>query len=114
MKLRLVVLFALLASAALFAQEFRGTISGVVTDPTGAAIGGAKITVTETQTGTKIPIASDNSGQYTAAFLLPGEYDIAVLSPGFKTAIRKGVHVGAGDHQVDRKSTRLNSSHLGI
>ena len=100
MKLRLVVLFALLASAALFAQEFRGTISGVVTDPTGAAIGGAKITVTETQTGTKIPIASDNSGQYTAAFLLPGEYDIAVLSPGFKTAIRKGVHVGAGDHQV--------------
>src|ERR1017187_358224 len=98
--MKLAALFALLASAALFAQEFRGTISGVVTDPTGAAITGAKITVTETQTGTKIPTASDNSGQYTAAFLLPGEYDIAVQSPGFKAAVRRGLHVGAGDHQV--------------
>src|ERR1017187_532930 len=100
MKLKLVTLFALLASAALFAQEFRGTISGVVTDPTGAAITGAKITVTEIQTGTRVPTVSDNSGQYTAAFLLPGEYDISVQSPGFKVAVRKGVHVGAGDHQV--------------
>ena len=58
------------------------------------------MTVTETQTGTKIPAVSDNSGQYTAPFLLPGEYDIAVQSPGFKAALRKGVHVGAGDHSV--------------
>src|ERR1019366_6894021 len=100
MKLKLVTLFALLASAALFAQEFRGTISGVVTDPTGAAITGAKITVTEIQTGTRVPTVSDNSGQYTAAFLLPGEYDINVQSAGFKAAIRKGVHLGAGDHPV--------------
>src|ERR1017187_5319195 len=100
MKFRLVSFLALFITAALFAQEFRGTISGVVTDPTGAAISGAKITVTETQTGTKVPTVSDNAGQYTAAFLLPGEYDIAVQSPGFKAAVRKGVHVGAGDHQV--------------
>jgi len=38
----------------------------------------------ETHTGTRIPAVSDNSGQYTAPFLLPGEYDIAVQSPGFK------------------------------
>ena len=71
-----------------------------ITDPTGATVPGAKVTVTETHTGTKIPAVSDNSGQYTAPFLLPGEYDIAVQSPGFKEALRKGVHVGAGDHPV--------------
>jgi hypothetical protein len=89
-----------LFSAALFAHEFRGTISGVVTDPTGATVPGAKVMVTETQTGAKIPAVSDNSGQYTAPYLLPGEYDIAVQSPGFKAALRKGVHVGAGDRPV--------------
>ena len=97
---RFVAILALLFSAALFAQEFRGTIGGTITDATGATVPGAKVTVTETQTGTKIPAVSDNSGQYTAPFLLPGEYDIAVQSPGFKAALRKGVHVGAGDHTV--------------
>jgi len=100
MKFRSVSLLALFIPAALFAQEFRGTISGSVTDPTGAAIPAAKVTVTEEHTGTKIPTVSDSAGQYAATFLLPGDYDIAVEAPGFKEALRKGVHVGAGDHPV--------------
>src|SRR5579871_5655347 len=85
---------------ALYAQEFRGTISGLITDPTGAMIAGAKVTVTETNTGTKIPTVSGGTGEYTAAFLLPGDYDIDVQMAGFKSYSRKGVHVGAGDHAV--------------
>lgn len=100
MKFRLVSLLALFIPAALFAQEFRGTISGSVTDPSGAAITAAKVTVTEEHTGTKIPTVSDSAGQYAATFLLPGDYDISVAAPGFKEALRKGVHVGAGDHPV--------------
>jgi hypothetical protein len=100
MKFRSISLFALFIPAALFAQEFRGTISGSVTDPTGASIPAAKVTVTEEHTGTRIPTVSDSAGQYTAPFLLPGDYDIAVEAAGFKEALRKGVHVGAGDHPV--------------
>jgi hypothetical protein len=100
MRYRLFALLAFSVTAAIFGQEFRGTISGVVTDPTGSAIPGAQVTVTETQTGTRIPTVSDNSGQYTAAFLLPGEYEINVQAQGFKVAVRKGVHLGAGDHPV--------------
>jgi hypothetical protein len=85
---------------ALFAQEFRGTISGMITDPTGAMVAGAKVTVTETNTGTRIPTVSGASGEYTAAFLLPGDYDITVELQGFKGFFRRGVHVGAGDHAV--------------
>ena len=96
----LLAAFAFAVPLALFAQEFRGTISGVITDPTGALIAGAKITVTETNTGTKIPTLSGSSGEYTAAFLLPGEYAIDVQMEGFKGFARRGVHVGAGDHAV--------------
>ena len=84
----------------LFAQEFRGTISGTVTDPTGTAVAGAKVTVTETHTGTKNESLTNSGGQYTAPFLLPGDYDIAAQVQGFKEFMRKGVHVGAGDHPV--------------
>src|SRR5690242_5361890 len=85
---------------ALFAQEFRGTISGMITDPTGAMVAGARVTVTETNTGTKIPTVSGASGEYTAAFLLPGDYEIDVQMQGFRGFSRRGVHVGAGDHAV--------------
>src|SRR5580704_3658121 len=80
--------------ASAFAQEFRGTLSGSVTDSTGAQIPGAKIVVTETNTGTKIESVSDSTGQYTIPFLAPGDYDIAVTKEGFKEALRKSVHVG--------------------
>src|ERR1035438_2511700 len=100
MSLRHVALVAFFIPAALFCQEFRGTISGAVTDPTGAALPGAKVTVIEIHTGTKVPTVSDSAGQYTAPFLLPGDYDIEVQAAGFKSLTRKGVHVGAGDHPV--------------
>ena len=101
MKFRLVaasVLFVL--PLGLFAQEFRGTLSGTVTDPTGTSVAGAKVTVTETHTGTRNESLTNSGGQYTAPFLLPGDYDIAAQVQGFKEFIRKGVHVGAGDHPV--------------
>ncbi len=95
-------LLAILVFAAplLLAQEYRGTISGAITDPTGAFVAGAKVTVTETHTGTRVASASDNGGQYTAPFLLPGDYDIDVKMDGFKEFVRKAVHVGAGEHPV--------------
>src|SRR5271157_3878050 len=100
MKHSLVAVIALLIPASLFCQEFRGTISGAVTDPTGATIAGAKIVVTETHTGTKTPTISDSSGQYSAPFLQPGDYEIAAQMQGFKEFVRKGVHLGSGEHPV--------------
>jgi hypothetical protein len=100
MKFRHVALFALLFPAVLFCQEFRGTISGVVSDPTGASLPGAKVTVTEIHTGTKINTVADSAGQYNAPFLLPGDYDVAVQVQGFKSFLQKGIHVGAGDHPL--------------
>jgi len=100
MKLRYQVVFALMLPLGMHSQEFRGNISGAVTDPTGAAIPGAKVVVTEVHTGTRIQTVVESTGQFTAPFLLPGDYDISVQTQGFKEAVRKGVHLGAGEHPV--------------
>ena len=73
------------------AQEFRGTISGSVTDPSGAVVTGAAVVVRETQTGTVNRTRSDNAGQYVVPFLLPGEYSITVTATGFETVTRGGI-----------------------
>jgi hypothetical protein len=82
------------------AQEFRGTISGTVTDPAGAVVPDAKISAVESATGTKLQTASESTGDYTLPFLSPGNYDLTVQATGFKESIRKGIHVAAGAHVV--------------
>ncbi len=95
------VLLAALAWACLaHAQEFRSAIGGAITDATGSMIAGARITVTETSTGSRTETVSDNSGHYNVPFLLPGDYDVSVKFAGFKEFIRKSIHLGAGEQPV--------------
>src|SRR5579875_1319920 len=82
------------------AQEFRGTISGTVTDSTGAAIPGANVTVTETSSGTTSKTVSNSAGQYVIPLLLPGHYTITVQKEGFKQAVRKGIALDATAHLI--------------
>ena len=96
--------FALLAISilptVLYAQEFRGTISGLVTDPTGGGVPNVRVIATETRTGTKTQTTTNGDGQYTLPFLLPGDYEISAQVEGFKGFVRKGIHLSSGDHAV--------------
>ena len=83
-----------------FAQEFRGTISGQVSDPSGAAVPNANVTVREVKTGTTNKTKSDAAGQYVVPFLLPGEYTITVDEPGFQTTTQQNVTVDAQAHPI--------------
>src|SRR5690348_6898520 len=76
---------------ALVAQETRGTISGTITDSTGAAVPKAIVAATEMKTGTKASAVTGDSGAYTIPFLAQGEYQISADAPGFKQGLRKGV-----------------------
>jgi len=95
--IRLAIL-ALCLPLALLSQEFRGAIGGLVTDPTGAAVAGAKILVTEINTQVRGEAVSDASGNFTIPLLLAGDYNVVVRVSRFKEALRKGVHLGAGEH----------------
>lgn len=93
------------------AQEFRGTISGAITDPSGAVVPGAQVVVKETHTGTVNKTKSDAAGQYVVPFLLPGDYSITVTAQGFETTTRNGVTVEAQAHPiVDMKLPVGNTS----
>lgn len=82
------------------AQEFRGTISGTVTDPSGAVVSNALVTVTETNTGTVNKTKSDASGQYVVPFLPPGTYNIAVELSGFKKFVRNAITLQSAEHPI--------------
>src|ERR1700722_13605600 len=89
-----------LALAPLLAQEFRGTISGNVADPTGAKIANVKITATETRTGATTTAQSNTAGDYSIPFRAPGIYKITAETSGFKRYVREDVQLGPGDHPV--------------
>ncbi len=91
---------ALLLTVGSFAQEFRGTFSGMVTDAQGGAIAKVKIVATETRTGARSETYSEASGAYTIPFLAPGEYEIAAEAPGFRKSVRQGLALGMGQHPV--------------
>jgi len=102
-----VVLLELILCGAAFCQEFRATISGVITDPSGATVAGAKIVATEVRTNTKASTISDSAGRYSISFLAPGDYQLSAEAPGFKQFLRQGIHLGPGDHPVIDVSLQL-------
>lgn len=89
------VCFALFAGAA-FGQAGTGTISGIITDPSGAAIVNAPVEVRNTDTNVVYPTATTDTGAYTVLRLPPGPYSVTVTAPGFKKLLRTGLTVDAG------------------
>jgi outer membrane receptor protein involved in Fe transport len=75
------------------AQTFRGGIQGTVTDATGAAVAGAKITVTSSETGLVRSTETDSGGNYVFSELPLGNYDVTSYKEGFRTQALKGVQV---------------------
>ena len=89
------VFVALLVFAPLWAQLDRGSLTGTVTDKTGAVIPGVQILVRNIETGAVYPIQSNRAGQYTAANLPAANYEITFETPGFKKLVREKVILGA-------------------
>jgi hypothetical protein len=85
--LSIVVVLAVSAAHA----EVGGKITGVVQDQTGAAIPGASVVVTNTQTGAKLTTATDQDGVFTFPVLSVGQYQIDVTSDAFKSYRKTGL-----------------------
>ena len=102
MKVRNFLLFVLLAAVSVSAQTFRGTILGTVTDPSGAVVAGAQVTVKNTGTGLLRSTTTSGDGSYSLPELPIGTYDVTVSQAGFQTSVTKGVTVDvATERRVD-------------
>ncbi len=73
------------------AQVVNATLTGIVTDPTGATVAGAKVTAINAGTNLSHDAVSDSSGTYTIPSLTPGEYRLEVEQPGFKKIVLSGI-----------------------
>ena len=93
--LLLLGLFVALSTSA-WAQVTSGSLTGVVSDPTGAVVPGAKVELTDANKGYDYPTTTDAVGHYAITNLLPSSYKLSVEAAGFKTYVRDGIIVDVG------------------
>jgi hypothetical protein len=93
-------LFAVIGATALWGQAVNGTISGTVTDPSGAAIAGATVEVKNTATQVVRTVTTNAQGRYTVPELFVGNYDVRVSMMGFQNSVQTGVPVVVGGERV--------------
>src|SRR5919112_3598213 len=80
-----------------FAQEFRATVNGHITDPSGTGIPNAKVTVRNAATNEIFNAESTSSGDYTVPFLKPGMYTVTAEVTGFKSQVRENIEARVAD-----------------
>lgn len=89
----LVLLFTMSAAA----QDFRGTIKGIVTDESGGVLPGVTITVTNVETNVFTTALTDAKGGYNVPYLNSGSYSVEARLEGLRPAIRKGITIRVSD-----------------
>jgi hypothetical protein len=87
-----------LSGGALSAQSTLGTITGLVTDSTGAVIPSAVVAATNTATGVRVQTVSSSTGNYVIPSLQVGPYEVSVAVSGFKTFSRSGINLSSNDN----------------
>lgn len=93
------LLLALFCPVGLRAQS-TALLTGTVTDPSGAVVGGAKVVCQDTQTGITYAATTDSGGVFRFPSLPIGNYEIQVSHPGFEKLVRSGLQLLTG-HSVD-------------
>ncbi len=88
-----------LSIATAYAQSQNASLAGQITDPSGAFIPNAKVTVTSTERALHSDIATDVSGRYAFPNLTPGTYDLSVTAAGFRTYVQRGIVLLANQSQ---------------
>jgi hypothetical protein len=87
------LVLALVLACAMFAQVATGSLSGTVTDPTGAAIPAVKVTATNVASGARIETTSSDAGLYVFPTLPPAVYTVTAEKPGFKRLSRANIEI---------------------
>lgn len=94
-------------SPRIHAQVAGATLSGTVTDQSGAAVSGAQVTIKNTGTGIAVSVDANSDGFFSAPNLQPGSYEITTSATGFSTSVRSGVVLTVGAQQVLNTSLQV-------
>jgi len=91
----LLLLLAIMTPRGVDAQVLYGSLTGTVTDPTGAVVAGAKVEALNTGTGISTSVVTNDKGIYTFNNLLPGLYKVTVTAQTFKALAQDNVRIDA-------------------
>jgi hypothetical protein len=100
----------LLVCSAAWTQESRGAIRGRVTDPAGAPVVAAQVSVVNINTGVTIRAVTNQDGNYEAPYLLIGNYKVTAQFTGFRPMTREGVELRVNDHVTVDLSLTLGAT----
>src|SRR5947209_18765736 len=89
----------ILSSVAAHAQVTGATLSGTVTDTSGAVIPGVMVSIKNSATGVVRNVSTDEAGFYSAPNLIAGNYDVTATEAGFNTAVQSNITLGVGAQQ---------------
>jgi len=93
-------LLLLAFSSTTFAQDVSARIDGQVTDPNGAIVTKATVTLTNMRTGEVRTVESNEDGTYTLTQIQPGTYDLSVKAQGFKEYLSKSLEISVNDRKT--------------
>ena len=110
----LAAILLVLIPAVLFGQAYFGTVSGVLTDPTGAVIQGATVTLLDLDKGYKFNAKSDNAGRYLFVSIPPGLYSVTAEMEGFEKTIRTRVRLNVTENATADLTLKIASATQSI
>src|SRR3981189_610606 len=91
------IAYVALLATNLPAQSIYGTLTGIVSDPSGAVVAGASIKLRDQQSGSQRDTTTNSDGYYTFASVPPGAYQLTIVASGFETFKETGIALRGGD-----------------
>jgi hypothetical protein len=106
----LIVQLFVVAALHLRSQGIFATLTGVVTDPSGANVSGAKVTLTDAQSGSARDTTTDGQGYYTFASVPVGTYNLNIEAAGFQAYKISGISLGGGERRNVNAGLKVGNS----
>ncbi len=103
----LTIAIIVLLPAAVFGQGYFGTVSGTLSDPSGAIIQGAKVTLLDEQKGYVFRTKSDSEGRYLFASIPPGLYSVTAEMQGFEKTVRTHIKLNVSENATANLSLKI-------
>ena len=94
----------------LLSQAYFGSVTGLLTDPTGAVLPEAKVILTDQNKGYTFNAVSDHSGRYLFRSIPPGVYSVTAEVPGFEKTVRTGIRVDVNQNVTANMNLKVSSS----